>query len=76
MNEGGWDGLDMSTISLDMLLELPHLKWPVGVVFIGPNPVSSRWTKSSSFLSTGTPNSLMHTGQCPMPAMSADRWGL
>jgi hypothetical protein len=26
MNGGGWDGLDMYTISLDMLLELPHFE--------------------------------------------------
>jgi hypothetical protein len=26
MNGGGWGGLDMSTISLDMLLGLPHLE--------------------------------------------------
>jgi hypothetical protein len=32
------------------------LKWPDGVVFIGPNPISSRWTESSGFLSTGTPD--------------------
>jgi hypothetical protein len=28
MNEGGWEGLDMSTICLDMLLGLPHLEMP------------------------------------------------
>jgi hypothetical protein len=26
MNRGGWGGLDMSTISLDMLLGLPYLE--------------------------------------------------
>jgi hypothetical protein len=26
MNGGGWEGLDMSTICLDMLLGLPHLE--------------------------------------------------
>jgi hypothetical protein len=25
MNGGGWEGLDMSTMCLDMLLRLPHL---------------------------------------------------
>jgi hypothetical protein len=45
------------------------LKWPVGVVFIGPNPISSRWTEGGNFLSTGTPDS-------PVRAMSAERWGL
>jgi hypothetical protein len=28
MNGGGWDALDMSTICLNMLLELPHLEMP------------------------------------------------
>jgi hypothetical protein len=51
-----------------MHLEVFHtLKWPVGVVFIGPNPISSHWTESSSFLSTGAPDSLVL-------AMSVDRW--
>jgi hypothetical protein len=26
MNGGGWEGLDMSTICLDMLLRLPHFE--------------------------------------------------
>jgi hypothetical protein len=56
------------------------LKWPVGVVFIGSNPISSRWTESSSFLSTGAPDGPAHTGQgnvhYPVPATSADHWGL
>jgi hypothetical protein len=51
-------------------------KWPVGVVFIGPNPPYSRWTESNSFLSMGIPDSLVHTRHCPMAATSADRWGL
>jgi hypothetical protein len=29
----------MSTICLGMLLGLPHLEMPVGVVFIGPNTI-------------------------------------
>jgi hypothetical protein len=62
MNGGGWDGLDMSTICLDMLLELPHHKMVGGVVFIGPNLISSRWTEGSSLLSTGTPDSPVCTG--------------
>jgi hypothetical protein len=52
------------------------LKWPVGVVFIGSNPIFSRWTEISSFRSMGTSDSPVHTGQCPVPATSADRWGL
>jgi hypothetical protein len=56
------------------------LKWPVGVVFIGPNTISSHWTESSSFLSMGTPDSPACTGQgtvhCLVPATLADHWGL
>jgi hypothetical protein len=39
MNRGGWEGLDMSTIWLGMLLGLPLLKWSVGVVFIATNQI-------------------------------------
>jgi hypothetical protein len=53
-------------------------KWSIGVVFIGPNPISSCWTESSSFLSTGAPYSPVRTGQgivhCPVHATSVDRW--
>jgi hypothetical protein len=41
-----------------------HLKWPVGVVFIGPNPIPSRWTESSSFRSTGTPDRVLFSVWC------------
>jgi hypothetical protein len=68
MNGGGWEGLYMSTICLDMLL---------GVVFIAPNPSNSCWTESSSFLSMGAPDIPVHTGHdnvlCPVPATSASR---
>jgi hypothetical protein len=78
MNGGGWEGLDMSTICLDMLLGSHTLKWLVGVVFIGPNPPYSRWTESSSFLSTGTPDNPVRTGHCtvhcPVPATSFACW--
>jgi hypothetical protein len=40
------------------------LKWPVGVVFIGPNPISSRWIESSSFLSMGAPDRALFTVRC------------
>jgi hypothetical protein len=54
------------------------LKWLVGVIFIGPNHISSRWTESSSFLSTGALDSLVHTGHgivhYPVPATSVNRW--
>jgi hypothetical protein len=49
-------------------------------VFIGPNPISSRWTENNNFLSTYAPDSPVHTEQgivhYPVPATSADRWGL
>jgi hypothetical protein len=32
-------------------------------VFIGPNPISSRWTESISLLSTGAPYSPVHIGR-------------
>jgi hypothetical protein len=43
------------------------LKWVVGVVFIGPNPISSHWTENISFVSTGALDS-------PVPATSVDRY--
>jgi hypothetical protein len=61
MNGGGWEGLDMFTICLVMLLGLPHLEMAGWVVFIGPNPPNSLWTESSSFLSTGTLDTLSGT---------------
>jgi hypothetical protein len=39
MNICGWEGLSMSTRWLGMLLGLPHLKWPVGMVFIATNQI-------------------------------------
>jgi hypothetical protein len=64
---------------LGMLLGLTR-EWPVGVVFIAFNPQTSRWTESSSFLSSGAPDSPVHhrtaTVQCPVHATSADRWRL
>jgi hypothetical protein len=34
------------------------------VVFIASTPPTSRWTESSSFLSSGAPDSPVHTGHC------------
>jgi hypothetical protein len=42
----------------------PFLKWPVGVVFIGPNPSYNRWKESNIFLSTGTPDRALFTVWC------------
>jgi hypothetical protein len=54
-------------------------KWLVGDIYSLPH-TSSRWTESSSFLSTGAPDSPVHTGQALFtmrcPATSADRWSL
>jgi hypothetical protein len=51
----------MSILCLGMLLGLPHIQmagW--GGIYSLPH-TSSCWTESSSFLSTGTPNSLVRT---------------
>jgi hypothetical protein len=52
-------------------------KWPVGVVFIAPKPPTSRGTESSSFLSSGAPDSPVHHRtlyrRCPVHATSAAR---
>jgi hypothetical protein len=50
--------------SLICFLGSPTLKWPVGVVFIGPNPISSRWTERSIFQSTGAPDRALFTVRC------------
>jgi hypothetical protein len=39
MNGGGWDGLDMSTIFLDMLFGLPHLEMPGWGGIYRPQPL-------------------------------------
>jgi hypothetical protein len=58
MNGGGWEGLDMSTICLDMLLRLPHLEMVGWGGIYRPQPPYSRWIESSIFLSTGTPDTV------------------
>jgi hypothetical protein len=57
--------LEICTMCLGMLLGLTR-EWPVGVVFIAFNPQTSRWTESSSFLSSGAPDSPVHhrTDRC------------
>jgi hypothetical protein len=49
MNGGGWEGLDMSTTCLDMLLGLPHLEMAGWVVFIGSNPHMAVGQKAVAF---------------------------
>ena len=48
------------------------------VCVYSPHHNYSRWTESSSFLSTCAPESLVHTRHdtvhCPVPATSADCW--
>jgi hypothetical protein len=82
MNGGGWEGLDMSTICLDMFLGLPPLKWPVGVVFFGSNPPPPPrivvGQKAAAFLSMGPLDSPVRIGhkivQCPVPTTSVAHW--
>jgi hypothetical protein len=78
MNEGGWEGLDMSTICLNMLIGLPPLEmvgW-VGIYML--QPPYGHWTESRSFLSTGTPDSPVRTRHCtvhcPVHVTSVARW--
>jgi hypothetical protein len=49
MNGGDWEGLDMSTICLDMLLGLPLFEMTGWVVFIDPNPHIAVGQKATSF---------------------------
>jgi hypothetical protein len=44
-------------------------KWPVGGIYSLPH-TSSRWTESSSFLSTGAPDMAMFTVRC-LPRLSS-----
>jgi hypothetical protein len=76
MNGGGWDGLDMSIICLDMLLGPPLLEMVGWGGIYKPQSPYSRWTESINFLSTGTQDSSVHTGHCPVSATPVDRWGL
>jgi hypothetical protein len=39
MNGGGWEGLDMSTICLNMLLGLPHLEMADWGGIYSPQPL-------------------------------------
>jgi hypothetical protein len=47
MNGGGWEGLDMSTIWLGMLLELPHLKMAGWGGIYSHQPSCSCWGRLS-----------------------------
>jgi hypothetical protein len=75
-----YEQLEMSILCLGMLIGSHTLKWQVGVVFIGPNPIFSRWTESISFRSMGTSDRPVRTGHCtfhcPVPTTSADHWDL
>jgi hypothetical protein len=59
MNRGGWEGLDMSTIWLGMLLGLPHLEVAGWVVSIATNQIVAvgegcwRWAHRTVRCATG-----------------------
>jgi hypothetical protein len=52
MNRGGWEGLDMSSISLGMLLGLPHLEVAGWGGIYSHQPNCSRWRR---LLAMGAP---------------------
>jgi hypothetical protein len=54
MNRGGWEGLDMSTILIGMLLGLPHLEVAGWGGIYSHQPNCSRWRR---LLAMGTPDS-------------------
>jgi hypothetical protein len=57
-----YEHLEMSILCLGMLLGLPHLQMAGWGLFIASPHISSRWTESISFLSTGTLDSLVRIG--------------
>jgi hypothetical protein len=57
MNRGGWEGLDMSTIWLGMLLGLPHLEVAGWGGIYSHQPNYSRWRR---LLAMGAPESPVH----------------
>jgi hypothetical protein len=67
MNGGCWEGLDMSTICLDMLLGLPHLEMAGWGGIYSHQPSCSCWGR---MLVMGAPDSLVRhrtgTVDCPM----------
>jgi hypothetical protein len=54
MNRGGWEGLNMSTIGLGMLLGLPHLEVAGWGGIYSHQPNCSRWRR---LLAMGAPDS-------------------
>jgi hypothetical protein len=54
MNGSGWEGLNMSTICLDMLLGLPHLEVASWSGIYSHQPSCIRWGR---LLSMGAPDS-------------------
>jgi hypothetical protein len=54
MNRGGWEGLDMSTIWLGMLLGLPHVEVAGWGGIYSHQPKYSRWSR---LLAMGAPDS-------------------
>jgi hypothetical protein len=77
MNGGGWEGLDMSTICLDMLLGLPHLEMAGCGGIYSHQPSCSRWGR---LLTMGAPDSPVRhrtsTVPCPVPRHVSQPLGL
>jgi hypothetical protein len=63
----------MSTICLDMLLGLPHLEMAGWGGIYRPHPPNSCWTESSSFLSTGTPDTVRCQPRLPTVEVYSSR---
>jgi hypothetical protein len=64
MNGGGWEGLDMLTICLDMLLGLPHIEMAGWGGIYRLQPPYGYWTESNIFLSTGASDTALFNVQC------------
>jgi hypothetical protein len=80
-----YEHLEMSTICLGMLLELPPLQM-ASWGYLKTSPRYSRWTEIYCLLSTSAPDSLVHTGHAlftvwchshvsrPLGSIVVDRW--
>jgi hypothetical protein len=75
MNRGGWEGLDMSTIWLGMLLGLPLLEVAGWGGIYSHQPNCSHWRR---LLAMGAPDSVrcIATSSCSSGLELVDRWRL
>jgi hypothetical protein len=75
MNRGGWEGLDMSTIWLGMLLGLPHLEVAGWGGIYSHQPNCNRWRR---LLAMGAPDSVRcaATSPCRSGLELVHRWRL